>query len=171
MGAGRLPLFYPAGLRPRMARASSALSLPIMMDRRLSLLLILPALLAARPLGDGPSRTTKDGVYTEAQATEGQVLWKEVCQSCHLPGALVTPAFRTKWFGRSLAELYGYVRREMPQLDPGSLTDDEYAVAVAYLLQQHQMPSGLAPLPADSAALADIRIDSLPSTSRPGSAR
>lgn len=142
---------------------------PALMPRRIALLLILPALLGARAVRDEPPRTTKDGVYTAAQAAEGEALWKEVCQSCHLPGALVTPATTTKWFGRPLADLYGYIRREMPQLDPGSLTDDEYRVAVAYLLKQFRMPAGTTPLPADSAALAAIRIDSLPSASRTGS--
>lgn len=142
---------------------------PALMPRRIALLLILPALLAARPVHDDPPRTTMDGVYTEAQAAEGAVLWKEVCQSCHLPGALVTPATTIKWFGRPLADLYGYVRSEMPQLDPGSLTDEEYLVAVAYLLKQFRMPAGSTPLPADPAALAAIRIDSLPSASRTGS--
>lgn len=141
------------------------------MSRRIALLLILPALLAARPVRDDPPRTTRDGVFTEAQATEGATLWKEVCQSCHLPGTLVTPATTARWFGRPLAELYGFVRREMPKLDPGSLSDDEYLVAVAYLLKQFRMPAGTAPLPSDSAALAAIRIDSLPSTPRQGSAR
>lgn len=135
------------------------------------LILSLPALLAARPVGEAPTRTTADGVYAAAQAAEGETLWKEVCQSCHLPGALTTPAFRTKWYGRSLATLYGYIRREMPQLDPGSLTDAEYTVALAYLLRQQGMPSGPTALPADSTALADIRIDSLPTPSRAGSTR
>lgn len=139
------------------------------MPRRIALLLILPPLLAARPVREDPPRTTKDGVYTAVQAAKGEALWKEVCQSCHLPGALATPAITTKWLGRPLADLFGYVRREMPQLDPGSLTDDEYLVAVAYLLQQYRMPAGTIPLPADSSALAAIRIDSLPSTIRTGS--
>lgn len=141
------------------------------MARRLPLLLLLPLLLAARPAGDDPPRTTKDGVYTEAQAAEGEALWKEVCQSCHLPGTLRNPATTARWFGRPLAELYGYVRREMPKLDPGSLTDDEYLVAVAYLLKQFRMPAGTAPLPSDTIALSTIRVDSLPSAPRLGSPR
>ena len=141
------------------------------MSRLPVLILSLPALLAARPVGEAPTRTTADGVYSAAQAAEGETLWKEVCQSCHLPGALVTPAFRSKWYGRSLAELYGYIRREMPQLDPGSLSEEEYLIALAYLLKQQRMPSGPTALPADSAALAAIRIDSLPTPSRAGSTR
>ncbi len=165
-----------ASILPRWPQSANGATFPPSPDpdpmpRRTALLLILPALLAARPLHDDPARTTKDGVYTAAQAAEGEVLWREVCQSCHLPGALVTPATTTKWFGRPLADLYGYVRREMPQLDPGSLTEDEYLVAVAYLLKQFRMPAGTTPLSADATALAAIRIDSLPSASRTGSRR
>ena len=168
-GGGTAPSILPRW--PRRANGATFLPSPhpAPMPRRTAFLLILPALLAARPVNDDPPRTTKDGVYTAAQAAEGEVLWREVCQSCHLPGALVTPATTTKWFGRPLADLYGYVRREMPQLDPGSLTEDESLVAVAYLLQQFRMPAGATPLTANAAVLATIRIDSLPSTSRTGS--
>jgi len=53
----------------------------------------------------------------------------------------------------------------MPKTDPGSLTDEEYAELVAYLMRINGMPTGSNPLAADSAALHRIRIDSVARTS------
>lgn len=63
--------------------------------------------------------------------------------------------------GRDLAALFTYTRNEMPKSDPGSLSDDEIALAIAYLLRANGMPAGSTALPADSAALHRIRFDSL----------
>ena len=124
------------------------------------------ALFAAGALGAQPShRSTQDGVYTLAQANEGKDLFAGLCQSCHTPTVHAGPPFRNKWFGHSLGELFGYIRREMPKADPGSLSDEEYALLVAYLMRINGMPTGSTPLAADSAALHRIRIDSLPRSS------
>jgi hypothetical protein len=48
----------------------------------------------------------------------------------------------------------------MPKTEPGSLSKEEYASIVAYLLKLNGMPAGKQPLPADTAALGKIRIDS-----------
>ena len=127
-------------------------------------------------LGAQPShRSTQDGVYTLAQANEGKDLFAGLCQSCHTPTVHAGPPFRNKWFGHSLGELFGYIRREMPKADPGSLSDEEYGLLVAYLMRINGMPTGSTPLAADSAALHRIRIDSIPRTlaapSSPGSLR
>jgi S-disulfanyl-L-cysteine oxidoreductase SoxD len=111
-----------------------------------------------------------DGVYTTAQATKGSEVFATFCRSCHTPTVHSGAPFRAKWFGHSVGELFGYLRREMPKNDPGSMSDDEYAVALAYLLKMNGMPAGTVPLAADSAALHRIRLDSvraLPSTQSP----
>ena len=107
-------------------------------------------------------RTTMDGVYTLAQATRGRDVFASSCQSCHTPTQHSGPPFRNKWFGRPLGELYEYIRREMPQNEPGSMSDEDYVQALAYLLRMNGMPTGSTPLVADSAALARIRLDSVP---------
>ena len=114
--------------------------------------------------------TTMDGVYTLAQATTGRDVFASSCQSCHTPTQHSGPPFRNKWFGRTLGELYGYIRREMPKNEPGSMSDEDYARALAYLLRMNGMPTGSRPLAADSAALHRIRLDSVrtvPSTLNP----
>lgn len=108
-------------------------------------------------------RTTADGVYTAAQATAGEAVFVEVCQTCHLPGWDRTVGFYGKWHGKPLSLLMTYVRREMPQTDPGSLTPEEYAQVTAYLLRLTRMPAGAEMLDSDPAALSEIRIDTIPS--------
>lgn len=126
------------------------------MRLRLALPLVcIAALGAAQAL----PRSTADGVYTTVQADQGRQLWASACQNCHTPHA--GPPFRNKWMGRDLSALFTYMRNEMPKSDPGSLSDDEYALAIAFLLRANGMPAGATALPADSAALQRIRFDSV----------
>ena len=129
---------------------------------RLTVLLGCTAVLAASALA--ADLTTADGVYTRAQAEAGREVFALACQNCHAPTQHAGAEFRTKWFGRSLGELFGYLRREMPKTDPGTLSDEEYSQLVAYLMRINRMPPGAIPLAADSLALHRIRIDSVPSS-------
>jgi len=113
-------------------------------------------------VGDTASRSTADGVYTIAQANLGRDIFAGACQSCHTPTVHAGPPFRGKWFGRTLGDLFGYLRREMPQTDPGSLSDEEYSLVIAYLLRINRMPAGDSALAGDSTSLHRIRLDSLP---------
>ncbi len=115
-----------------------------------------------------PPRTTMDGVYTAAQANQGRQLFAIACQNCHTPTVHAGPPFKNKWYGRDLGDLFGYMRREMPKNDPGSLSDDEYAQAVAYILRINGMPAGSEALPSDSAQLREIKIDSVKSPTPTG---
>ena len=126
------------------------------MRLRLALPLISIAALAA---AQAVPRSTADGVYTTAQATQGRELWASLCQNCHTPHAGLP--FRNKWLGRDLGALFAYTRNEMPKSDPGSLSDLEVTLAIAYLMKVNGMPAGNVALPADSAALQRIRFDSV----------
>ena len=125
--------------------------------------LSLTVLVAAGAVAQSTARSTADGVYTSEQADQGHELFVAACQNCHAPTQHALPPFRARWFGRTLGDLFGYVRREMPQTDPGTLSNEETAQLVAYLMRINGMRSGSTPLAADSAALASIRIDSVPS--------
>lgn len=132
--------------------------------------LLLPAAIAALTAAtvlDDP--TTADGVYTRRQADEGRDLFALACQSCHAPTQHAGADFRGKWFGRSLGELFIYLRNEMPKTDPGTMSDEEYTLLIAYLMRINRMPAGQSPLAADSVALHRIRIDSVPSAPAPQS--
>lgn len=125
---------------------------------------LLPLALVVAGLGATRlDRTTGDGVYTAAQADEGAQIFQEVCLQCHLPNWEKDKGFYAKWQGRPLSQLATYLKLEMPQTDPGSLTGDEYASVTAYLLRLTGNPAGTTPLNADPDALTDIRIDTLQS--------
>lgn len=121
---------------------------------------ILPlAAVAILVAAQSTPRSTADGVFTNAQANAGRELWAAACNNCHTPHNGVP--FKNKWMGRDLAALFVYTRNEMPKADPGSLADEEYVQAIAYLMRVNGMPIGDKPLPPDSASLSRIRFDSV----------
>lgn len=131
-----------------------------------SMLILVATLFVVGAGAQATSRSTADGVYTSAQADAGFTLFVEACQNCHAPTQHALPPFRARWLGRSLGDLFGYLRREMPQTDPGTLSNEEYAMLVAYVLRINGLPAGREPLRGDSAALASIRFDSVALTGR-----
>jgi cytochrome c5 len=114
---------------------------------------------------DGPSKSndmlqsTMTGVYSAPQASRGEETYMNICVACHPAGTYTTPAFKTTWSGRPLADLYDQVKQKMPKNDPASLTAEEYAQVVAYLLKINGVPAGKSDLPADSDALKKIKIE------------
>jgi mono/diheme cytochrome c family protein len=129
-------------------------------------LAILPLLAgAAAPLlGQqvDSTRSTRAGVYMASQAERGSEVYANVCKTCHNTAFHTSPAFVAKWQGHPLEELYSYVRNAMPKSDPGSLTEGQYILVLAYLLKLNGMPAGAEELSGDSLALARIRIDFKP---------
>jgi hypothetical protein len=66
------------------------------------------------------------------------------------------------WDGRTVGDLIEYLRDNMPQGEPGSLTREEYLWVTAYLLRLNGMPPGREALRADPALLHRIRLDLKP---------
>lgn len=108
------------------------------------------------------SKSTRSGVYSREQANRGQEVFLGTCKNCHTTEFHATDAFTTKWNGKPLSELFQYIRDQMPKNEPGTLTAEEYADVLAYLLRQNRMPAGEADLPADADAVKSIRIDLKP---------
>src|SRR4051812_39487989 len=88
-----------------------------------------------------PSRAAKDGVYSAEQAARGQAVYKDQCATCHgaaLGGGNAPPlagdAFIAIW-GGPLSDLVDKIQKTMPQNDPGTLTRQQSADVVAYMLQ------------------------------------
>src|SRR5262245_50179655 len=110
------------------------------------------------------SRSTLEGVYTEAQAERGRDLYAGMCRSCHTV-ATHTPTFKVSWSGRPLSELFEYISQNMPQNSPGALSPDEYTSVLAYMLRMLGMPAGQTDLPNEATLLAAIRFDTLNTSS------
>lgn len=116
-----------------------------------------------RPVGaqdaaTAPARTTMSGVYTYAQANRGKNVYAGMCRSCHTPASHTGVTFATWWEGRQLSDLFGYVSQMMPKNAPATLSKEEYADVVAYLLRMNGFPYGKDELPPDTVALKTIKI-------------
>ena len=139
------------------------------MSIRTGLLMIALLTLSAREIeaqqgrADAPlpagHRSSTAGVYTAAQARQGEETYSSMCTGCHTQAAHMGDVFVSNWAGRPVAEFFGFIRAAMPKADPGSLTAEEYAAIVAFILKLNGMPAGKEALPADSTALAKIRFD------------
>lgn len=100
-------------------------------------------------------------LYTEEQATAGAAVFGKVCAECHEKADITKPDFRSKWNGRTLFELFELVRTTMPDSNPGGLTREEYAGALAYILKANGLPAGGTAVMPDSAAMSNVKL-SLP---------
>jgi mono/diheme cytochrome c family protein len=142
-----------------------------------ALLAIAPlALCADEPPESGPPTSIWDGIYTEAQAGRGGFIYPSICGRCHgvkLDGApddpdflpappIAGPKFLRKWSGVSLGALFEYVRTSMPAMNPGSISADEFADVLAYMLRAGGAPAGATELKPDIAAIGAIVIAPAP---------
>ena len=115
----------------------------------------------------GQAQTTVwSGVFTEAQAYRGEKVADTTCIGCHGPGLdggdsgpkLVGEVFLANWSTQPVSELFDWIRQAMPPEKPGSLSKEEAAAVVAYILQQNKMPSGKQALPSESEELRRIQM-------------
>jgi len=131
--------------------------------------IILAAVSVSAPrAAQAPPRSAKEGVYTTEQADRGKPAYDGKCASCHGSMATVTPdmapllndsGFQNLWRDRSLAQLFSRIRETMPQDKPNTLSPEETADLVAYILNANQLPAGDTPLPTDLEKLKDIKVD------------
>ena len=144
---------------------------------KLATLVLVACVIAAMavPMAQGvTARTVWDGVYSEAQAARGKAVYEAQCAYCHqsdlrgqgfAPG-LVEDVFTSRWQDGNLGDLFTIVKVTMPQDKPASLTDEEYAAIVAYLLQANRYPAGQQELRPDPAALKEV-VFKRPGTAKP----
>ena len=93
-------------------------------------------------------RTVWQGVYTEEQASRGQVEYTTHCARCHrddLAGynnILKGARFMEKNRESRLHMLFDKTKTTMPRGAPASLSDQAYVDIVAYILQANEFPAG-----------------------------
>ena len=131
------------------------------------------------------TRWVWDGIYTAQQADRGTPLYVKYCADCHglalegrtdfppspkaIPGIVMvgsrtgTPplkgtAFIREWTDLALWDLYERTRISMPQNAPGSLSRQQNADILAYLLRENGFGPGNEELPTDNATLNLIRF-------------
>jgi mono/diheme cytochrome c family protein len=127
--------------------------------------LVQPVLSAQTPAQTPAS--TRDGVYTADQALQGKDLYDQQCSMCHgdtLAGMgqnspLSGGDFLDKWSDQTLADLFAKIHTTMPATKPGSLSPDETAQVLSFILSSNKFPAGKTALPVDPAVLKTIHID------------
>ena len=112
---------------------------------------------AAIAAGQAGARSVWDGVYTDAQATRGRLLFAANCAECHgaaLQGgegpALSGEKFWMSWREQAVGDLLGHVSKNMPFSEDGSLAGtlpmSTYVDIVAHILKSNDLPAGTAEL-------------------------
>ena len=126
----------------------------------------LPALLLAGGVlvsSQAPQkpRTVWDGVYTDAQATRATGVFGASCAGCHTltPDGSRPLSGEMFWQSntqKSVAELLGYVSKNMPNGNGGSLAQESYNDLVALILKSNGFPAGTTEL--TPASIAGVQI-------------
>ncbi len=93
-----------------------------------------------------PTQSTNDGVYTKAQGERGQTVFADKCSGCHEPSRFSGEAFHESWDGKAMKEIWDIASGTMPEDNPGSLKQQEYADILAYFLSLNDYPAGDAEL-------------------------
>jgi mono/diheme cytochrome c family protein len=111
--------------------------------------------------------STQNGVYTDAQATRGEAVYKASCSSCHGPNlegdgqapALADADFAKEWQGQPLSDLFERINTTMPGDAPGTLKTSDVADVLAFVLKKGNHPAGASELPGNSAALKTVTFN------------
>jgi mono/diheme cytochrome c family protein len=131
--------------------------------------IFLGVFLAAGVLSAGlraqPPRTIWDGVYTEAQAKRGEAVYFNTCVRCHGPallggndgaGPLIGPTFNGNWNDVPLGQMVDRMRATMPLDKPNTLTRQQTADVLTYILSVNKVPAGKTELPRQADILNTI---------------
>jgi mono/diheme cytochrome c family protein len=113
------------------------------------------------------TRSVNEGVYTADQAKRGEALYKENCSACHgdnLEGSGPMPPlagkdFLANWQGKTVGDLFEKTSTTMPATAPGSLTPEQAADIISFMLSKDQYPAGSAALEGKAEPLSKIKID------------
>ena len=124
------------------------------------------ALTAGALHAQATTRSVWDGIFSPDQADRGQSVYTARCAACHgatLGGTGEAPGltggeFVSHYDQLTVGDLFERVRTTMPQNDPATLSRDEYADVVAFLLKSNGFPVGTAALDRRTEVLATIGI-------------
>ena len=112
------------------------------------------------------NKTTWDGIFTEAQAASGEQLYSASCASCHgsdlaggeMAPSLVAGEFMASWNDLSLKDLLNRMYDSMPQNAPRSLSREQDADILSFVLRKEGFPAGASRLSSQAVELQDIKF-------------
>jgi S-disulfanyl-L-cysteine oxidoreductase SoxD len=115
---------------------------------------------------DKSSKTVWDAVYSDAQSKRGETAYGQYCAKCHGPdlmGADVAPPltgveFTSGWNDLTVGDLFERLRITMPADKPGSVSAQDNADIVAFLLAKNGFPAGEADVATQTEILKTIKI-------------
>ena len=104
------------------------------------------------------TKTIWEGVYTKEQAERGKDLYVEVCARCHGTNLIggevageVAPDLKGVYFVQrwsdAVSTLFSKIEDTMPKDERGTITSQETADIIAYLLQVNEAPAGTSDIP------------------------
>jgi mono/diheme cytochrome c family protein len=110
-------------------------------------------------------KSVADGVFAADQAKRGAMLYADSCAACHdvnliggIGPALAGKDFIAAWKDKTVGDFFTKIKVEMPLTAPGTLTAEQTADLVAFVLNTNQFPAGTAALATDATALNGIRM-------------
>jgi len=114
-----------------------------------------------------PAQSVWDGIYTAEQTNRGEALYTQRCARCHAPdltGGEIAPAlnnevFKSNWSGLSVDDLLERIKVSMPQDNPGSLSRQQTADILAFVLSKGGFPEGKTELAREAEVLKAIRFE------------
>ena len=115
---------------------------------------------------DKSGKTVWDAVYSAAQSKRGETAYGQYCATCHGPdlmGADVAPPltgveFTSGWNDLTVGDLFERLRITMPADKPGSVSVQDNADIVAFLLAKNGFPAGQTDLSVQVESLKAIKI-------------
>jgi len=138
------------------------------MKRTFAFAIIMGILLTAATYPTVRAQATKsvsEGVYSAEQAKRGEMVYADQCAVCHDPKliggvgpALAGKEFISGWKDKAVGDVFSKIKNEMPLTAPGTLSPDQTADLVSFILSSNQFPAGSAALPADAAALNAVKM-------------
>jgi mono/diheme cytochrome c family protein len=90
-------------------------------------------------------RTTRDQVYSDAQAARGKSVYDKQCSTCHDGGmgpGLTGDDFLATWDNKTMRTLYSRILTTMPSDEPGSVPEADLLDLMAYLIRANGFPAG-----------------------------
>src|SRR5262245_1051398 len=109
-----------------------------------------------------------DGLYTDDQASRGNAVFITTCANCHTLDAqgnrpLSGKKFWDSYTQKTVGDLFGFIQKNMPNGNGGTLSEKTYADLVALVLKSNGVPAGATELvPSAVAAIPIIPKDGAP---------